>query len=119
MICSFGREGTNHADRLFLGPGRGIPEANGAIQAGRHQTLTIGTEHQALNPVGVSAQCQDQLAIGHVPDLCGVIRAAADQSLAIGAKGDRGDRRCVAMERVEDLCAGHIPDLDRAGPALQ
>jgi len=68
-----------------------IPQADGAVAAGRGQARPVRAEGQAVDPVGVAGQRRvDGLAGGHVP--------AADRAVAPGA----GQREAVRGE-------GHTP----------
>src|SRR5262249_31399902 len=94
-----------HGDRL---PGRGVPKARGAVEAGGEQAPGIGTEGHGPNGAVVLRQEPKGLAGADVPDPSSTIEAAGRHEPPVGAE------RLVAYAmyegRSDRVPVGRVPD---------
>src|SRR5579875_3934194 len=85
-------------ERASQAAGFAVPQANGAIPAGRGEQTAIGAESDIGDHIVMAAQRPARLTTGWVPDFDGLITAGRGKQSTIGAESDGRDSRLMARE---------------------
>src|SRR5204862_286110 len=102
-----------------------VPQAGCAVEAGRHQALTVGTEGDAIHAALVSSQLPERGAADRVPESCRPIGAARRDQPSVAT--DSGIENGVFMAaqhsrrprlQFVDACSGVLARRDDA-PAIR
>src|SRR5713226_6974477 len=88
-----------------------VPELGEIIHRRRGQSLAVGREGDAADPVpDLAPSCNNLLTGRDVPDPQRVVDAPGRHQLAVGRNGDAEDLACGALKRGLLFPLGHVPE---------
>src|SRR5262249_52770345 len=87
-----------------------VPEAQGAVQAGRGKLLSVRPKCQAKDLAGVPGEAMHLLARLEVPEADGAVPAAGCEAPAIGVEGHVPHRLGVAPEGAQ-VGVAEVPEV--------
>src|SRR5262249_17991465 len=91
-----------------------VADADGAVEAGRHEPLAARHPRQAPHRARVDLAALVSLARLEVPDNYVVVQAARDRLLAVRGEHDRMHEAAVGvLDRQEQLAGAGVPQADR------
>ena len=88
-------------------------QLHGLIIAAGDNVVFVGTERDAVDPIGVLVQREELTTGFRLPETnCSVV-AAGQNSIAVPSEYDATDHAAVALEQLKLLAGGGIPEANR------